>query len=103
MNDSNHTPQQNTPRLPNDTASDGARLLVFTAPWVAAWRVLERRLGDCSGIRVVNVEEEPGVADRYNVAALPTVVAEFPGGRQVRKVGAVSEEYIRETLRRVQD
>ena len=77
-------------------------LVVFTAPWCQVWRVLERQLGEnISELRVVNVDENPAEADRQNVAAVPTFIADLGGRREVRRVGAIGPEDVLALLERV--
>lgn len=79
-----------------------APVLAFVAPWAAAWRVLERQIGDdMVHVRVVDIEKEPGLADRHNVAVVPTFIARMPDRREVRRTGAVSAKAVRELLQRV--
>ena len=67
--------------------SDIPVLLDFYAPWCAPCRMLSAVLEDVSEdydglIRVcgVNIDEEPQLADRYNITEIPTVIF-FKNGR----------------------
>jgi hypothetical protein len=90
------------PELWRRCSVDERELVVFTAPWCQAWRVLERQLGEnVESLRIVNIEENPAEADRENVAAIPTFIAVLGGRREVRRVGAISPEAVLALLERV--
>ena len=88
--------------------SDIPVLLDFYAPWCAPCRMLSAVLEDVSEdydglIRVcgVNIDEEPQLADRYNITEIPTVIF-FKNGRPTdRFTGFRSAEEIEAMIARI--
>ena len=77
---------------------DGPRLLAFGAAWSVPWRLLRPVLDDLAGdplaecqVQPVDVDADPGLADRHRVVSVPTFVIVDPAGNETRRVtGAVS-------------
>jgi thioredoxin len=103
-------PMARTPALDSDTLPATILgpipvLVDFWAPWCAPCRVvgpvIEQLAGDLAGtvrFAKVNVDEEPGLADRLAVRGIPTLVL-FADGREVgRHVGALPRTELREWL-----
>ncbi len=66
-----------------DAAIAGGPLLVdFWAPWCRPCKALEPILSELEGrvpVAKLNVDEHPGIASRYDVLSIPTVIL-FAGG-----------------------
>ncbi|MCF7669573.1 MAG: thioredoxin [Verrucomicrobia bacterium] len=80
--------------------SDGVVLVDFWAPWCGPCRmqtpILERLLGKVSdGVKVgkVNVDDAPGVAGRYGIRSIPTIML-FKNGAKVQEWIGVQRESV---------
>jgi thioredoxin 1 len=86
-------------------ASDGLLMVDFWADWCAPCHAMAPVLEDLaanSGGRMilakVNVDENPGLADRYGIRAVPTVLL-FRGGEVLERItGAVPRAVLQKIL-----
>jgi len=64
----------------DETIADGPLLVDFWAPWCRPCKALEPILEKLPlEVARLNVDEEPGIASRYEVLSIPTVIL-FSGG-----------------------
>ena len=63
-----------------DAIAGGPLLVDFWAPWCRPCKAVEPILAELPvDVARVNVDEEPGIASRYDVLSIPTVIL-FAGG-----------------------
>jgi thioredoxin len=64
----------------DDAIAGGPLLVDFWAPWCRPCKALEPILEELPvAVARLNVDEEPGIASRYDVLSIPTVIL-FEGG-----------------------
>ncbi|MDO4492296.1 MAG: thioredoxin [Clostridia bacterium] len=81
-------------------------LVDFWAEWCGPCRMLAPTIEELSeeyagraAVCKVNVDEEPALAMRFNVSAIPTVIA-FQNGREVdRSLGLVAKSVLEDLLK----
>lgn len=82
---------------PSAPESEGPILYAFGAAWSVPWRLLapglaelaQDPLAECRVV-TVDVDEDPGLADRHRVVSIPTFIVHEAASEKRRVVGAVS-------------
>src|SRR3954447_12005083 len=85
-----------------EALEDGGTVLVdFWAPWGGPCRSLTPAINNLAidyKVCQVNIDNNPGLAGRFQVNAVPTLLV-FRGGRMVKRIeGAVPEAHVRAEL-----
>jgi len=83
----------------DEAIARGPLLVDFWAPWCRPCEAVEPILAELPiEVARVNVDEEPGIASRYDVLSLPTVIL-FDGGEpQTRIIGARPRDHFEREL-----
>jgi thioredoxin 1 len=89
----------------NVTQSDRPVLVDFWAEWCGPCKMLNPVLNEIAGelggrvtVAKVNVDEQPGLASRFRVQSIPTLVVFKNGAEQSRLVGLAPKKKILEQL-----
>ena len=83
----------------DDAIAGGPLLVDFWAPWCRPCKALEPILEELPvAVARLNIDEEPGIASRYDVLSIPTVIL-FKAGQVAHKfVGLRKEPDFKEVL-----
>ena len=87
----------------DDAIAGGPLLVDFWAPWCRPCKAIEPILEELPvAVARLNIDEEPGIASRYDVLSIPTVIL-FSGGEPQGSVIGVRprahfEEWLAEVL-----
>ena len=88
----------------DQTVRGGPVLVDFWAPWCRPCRAIEpilERLGDRVAVARVNIDEHPGIASRYDVLSITTVMLFDAGEPRGKVVGVRPLSYFESWLAEV--
>ena len=79
-------------------------LTAFGASWCAPWPLLREQLQVLTGegvkVTFVDVDADPGAAERHRIITLPTILVLRDGAEKRRVTGAASVQDLREMMSR---
>lgn len=89
----------------NDAVKAGVTLVDFWAPWCGPCRMIAPVLDELAveyngkaAIAKVNVDEEPGLAQRFGVSSIPSLIVIKDGAEAQRFVGVTSKTDLAKAL-----
>jgi thioredoxin 1 len=86
----------------DDAIAGGPLLVDFWAPWCRPCKAIEPILDELPvDVARVNIDEEPGIASRYDVFSIPTVILFAGGEARGSVVGARSRAHFASWLAEV--
>ena len=81
----------------DEAVKDGTVLVDFWAPWCGPCRMqapildeVAEKVGDAATIAKVNVDESPGVAARFGIRSIPSLIV-FKDGQPVKQFVGVQQ------------
>ena len=86
----------------DDAIAGGPLLVDFWAPWCRPCKALEPILEELPvAVARLNIDEEPGIASRYDVLSIPTVILFEDGEARGAVVGVRPRAYFEQWLAEV--
>lgn len=80
--------------------------LYFTATWCQPCKVfgpVMEKVKDVVNVRKIDITEDMGITDDYNVMSVPTVVFLKDGDECGRFVGVRTEDWVRDFVKEMED